>query len=159
MCESLVEACASAGYRASAVDDLDAAGSASAEPTAPPGAERVLTIWDVPVLEPDWAERLERRTRSTGPLIALFGFADREVVATAKARGAVACLELPFDVDDLIDVVDRARRSIPIDKWPVHVRVEAPHRLPPRPRRRKQQQDTATAAVPWSDRDRKPTIN
>jgi hypothetical protein len=159
LCEGLVQACVTAGYRAVAVDDLDAARGVGAKPSNPPAAERALTIWDVPVLEPDWAERLELRTRSTGPVIALFGFADREVVATAKARGAVACLELPYDVDDLIDVVDRAGRSIPIDKWPVHVRVEPPHRLPPRPRRRKQQQDTATAEVPWSDHDRKPTIS
>jgi hypothetical protein len=157
--EGLVEACVTAGYRAVAVDDLDVAGRAGAPPAAPSPAERAMTIWDVPVLEPDWAERLERRTRLTGPVIALFGFADRDVVATAKARGAVACLELPYDVDDLIDVVDRVGRSIPADKWPKHVRVELPHRLPPHPRRRKQQQqDTTTAAVPWSDRDRKPTM-
>jgi hypothetical protein len=160
LCEGLVAACVIAGYRAVAVDDLDAAGGFSSQPATPPSAERALTIWDVPVLEPDWAQRLERRTRSTGPVIALFGFADRDVVATARARGAVACLELPYDVDDLIDVVDRVGRSIPIDKWPVHVRLEPPHRLPPRPRRRKQQQeDTTTAAVPWSDRDRNPTID
>ena len=160
LCEGLVEACVIAGYRAIAVDDLDAAaGGSGAQPAASPAAERALTIWDVPVLEPDWVERLERRARSTGPVIALFGFADREVVATAKARGAVACLELPYDVDDLIDVIDRAGRSFPADKWPVRVRVEPAHRLPPRPRRRKQQHDTTTAAVPWSDRERKPTIS
>jgi hypothetical protein len=155
LCEGLVEACATAGYRAVAVDDLQAPGSVLPQPAAP---ERALTIWDVPVLEPDWAERLEQRARSTGPVIALFGFADREVVATAKTRGAVACLELPYDVDDLINVVDRVGRSIPADKWPVRLRAEPPHRLPPRPRRRTRQQDTATAAVPWSDRGRKPTI-
>jgi hypothetical protein len=157
--EGLVEACVTAGYRAVAVDDLDAAARVGAPPAAPSPAERALTIWDVPVLEPDWAERLERRTRLTGPVIALCGFADRDVVVTAKARGAVACLELPYDVDDLIDVIDRAGRSIPADSWPKRVRVELPHRLPPHPRRRKQQhQDITTAAVPWSDRDRKPTM-
>jgi hypothetical protein len=156
--EGLVEACVTAGYRAVAVDDLDVAARVGAPPAAPSPAERALTIWDVPVLEPDWAERLERRTRLTGPVIALCGFADRDVVVTAKARGAVACLELPYDVDDLIDVIDRAGRSIPADKWPKRLRVELPHRLPPHPRRRKQQQDTSTAAVPWSERDRKPTI-
>jgi hypothetical protein len=158
LCEGLVEACVSAGYRAVAVDDLDEAARVGAPPAAPSPAERALTIWDVPVLEPDWAERLERRTRLTGPVIALCGFADRDVVVTAKARGAVACLELPYDVDDLIDVVDRVGRSIPADIWPKHMRVELPHRLPPHPRRRKQQQDTSTGAVPWSDRDRKPTM-
>ncbi|HEX3447625.1 MAG TPA: hypothetical protein VHS97_05195, partial [Isosphaeraceae bacterium] len=159
LCEGLVEACVIAGYRAIAVDDLDAAGSVGAQPVAPQAVERALTIWDVPVLEPDWPDRLEQRARSTGPVIAVFGFADREVVSTARARGAVACLELPYDVDDLIDVIDRAGRSFPADKWPVRVRVEPAHRLPPRPRRRKQQHDNTTAAVPWSDRERKPTIS
>jgi DNA-binding response OmpR family regulator len=159
LCEGLVEACVTAGYRALAVDDLDAAGRVDAKPAASSPAERALTIWDVPVLEPDWAERLERRARLTGPVIALFGFADRDDVVTAKARGAVACLELPYDVDDLIDVVDRVGRSIPADKWPKHLRVELPHRLPPRPRRRKPEPDKTTGAVPWSDRDRKPTMS
>ena len=47
-------------------------------------------------------------------MIALFGFADRETVTLAKAAGPIACLELPYHVDDLIDVIDRAaRRSHP----------------------------------------------
>ncbi len=117
--EGLVEVCVNAGYRAVAVDDLDVAAVTGAQPASAPAAERALTIWDVPVLETDWADRLERCARSNGPVIALFGFADRHVVATAKACGAFACLELPYDGDDLINVVDRAGRLIPVDKWPV----------------------------------------
>ena len=150
-----------AGYRAFAVDDLDQAARVGAPPAAPSPADRALTIWDVPVLEPDWAERLERRARLTGPVIALCGFADRDVVVTAKARGAVACLELPYDVDDLIDVIDRAARSIPADKWPKHMRASScliACRLV-RCGAEQQQPDTTTAAVPWSDRNRKPTID
>ena len=67
----------------------------------------------MPLLEPDWSQRLERRSRATGPVIALFGFADRETVTLAKACGAIACLELPYDVDDLIDVIDRAAERSP----------------------------------------------
>jgi FixJ family two-component response regulator len=119
--------------------------------------EPVLTIWDVPVLEPDWPERLERRSRLSGPIVAIMGFADRTSVAQAKTRGAIACLELPYNVDDLLDVIDRAARSLPLERWPTPARIELPHRLPPRSRRRKVERETP-AAVPWSDRDRKPTI-
>jgi hypothetical protein len=97
--------------------------------------ERVLTIWEVPVLEPEWAERLERRSRATGPVIALFSFADRMIVAGAKACGAIACLELPCNLDDLLDVIDRTTRSMPLESWPAPARLEPPHVLPPRPRR------------------------
>ena len=135
------------------MDDLDIAGSRRSPDGRPrPSAERTLTIWDVPVLEPDWSQRLERRSRTNGPVIALFGFADRETVTLAKASGAIACLELPYNVDDLIDVIDRAARSLSTERWPIPVRVEQPHRLPPPPRRRKDRQERPAAAVPWSDR-------
>ena len=121
-------------------------------------AERTLTIWDVPLLEPDWSQRLERRSRANGPVIALFGFADRETVTLAKACGAIACLELPYDVDDLIDVIDRAARTLSPERWPIPVRVEQPHRLPPPPRRGRIASERPAAATPWSDRDRKPRV-
>jgi hypothetical protein len=153
LCQALVEACTAGGCRAITVDDLDSSGGAASADVPSLKNEPVLTIWDVPVLEPDWAERLERRSRSSGPVIALVGFADRATVTLAKARGAIACLELPYNVDDLLDVVDRATRSLPPEKWPVPGRAESPHRLPPRPRRRSVARQTPTA-TPWSDRDR-----
>jgi hypothetical protein len=158
LCQALVEACASAGYRALQVDDLDMPGGAGPHASPRAATEPVLTIWDVPVLEPDWTDRLERRSRSSGPVIALCGFADRTTVARAKSRGAIACLELPYNIDDLLDVIDRAAGSLPIERWPVPARVELPHRLPPRPRRRRDPRETPAVAPPWSDRDRKPTI-
>jgi hypothetical protein len=154
---ALVEACASGGYRAIPVDDLDPGYGASRFPLPALPGERVLTIWDVPVLEPEWPDRLERRARLSGPVITLIGFADRASVALARARGAIACLELPYNVDDLLDVIHRSTRSLPVEKWPMPARIEMPHRLPPRPRRRNAERDTPTA-VPWSDHDRKPTI-
>ena len=117
-----------------------------------------MTIWDVPVLEPDWPQRLERRARATGPVITLLGFPDRETVTVARQAGAVACLDLPYSVDDLIDVIDRAGRSVSPDRWPVPPRVEQPHRLPPPPRGRKQHQERPAAAVPWSDGAGKPKV-
>jgi len=158
LCQALVEACTAGGCRAITVDDLDSAGGAASPKVPASKNEPVLTIWDVPVLEPDWAERLERRSRSSGPVIALLGFADRTTVALAKTRGAIACLELPYNVDDLLDIIDRTARSLPAERWPMPARVEPPHQLPPRPRRPRGRQETP-AAVPWSDRDRKPTIS
>ena len=47
--------------------------------------------------------------------------------------------------DDMIDVIDRAGRLIPVDTWPVHVPIKPPHRRPPRARRRWQGLETTTA--------------
>ena len=139
LCRALLDACEGAGYRALPVGALQtgAVTNPAASPSSPD--ERVLTVWDVPILEPDWSQRLEQRSRSNGPVIALVGFADRETVTLAKTNGAIACLELPYNVEDLIDVIDRAARSLSIERWPIPVRVEQPHQLPPPPRRRKGQ--------------------
>jgi hypothetical protein len=158
LCQALIEACAGAGYRTLHVGDLESAAASRLQPSSSTVAERALTIWDVPVLEPDWSQRLRRRSRSTGPVVALLGFADRETVTLAKARGAIACLELPYDTDDLIDVIDRAARSLSPERWPIPVRVEQPHRLPPPPRRRKDRPERPAASAPWSDRDGKPRV-
>jgi CheY-like chemotaxis protein len=158
LCLALVEACTTAGYRAVKVPDLEIAGAQGARTARSRVLEPTLTVWDVPVLEPDWSQRLERRARATGPVIALLGFADRESVTLAKASGAVACLELPFNVDDLIDVIDRAAPALSLERVPAPARVEQPHRLPPPPRGRKQRQEHPAAAVPWSDRDGKPRL-
>jgi hypothetical protein len=154
LCQAIVEACAIAGYSSLQVPDLAAAGVTRPPAPATNAVERALTIWDVPVLEPDWSERLRRRSASSGPVIGLFGFADRETVTLAKASGAIACLELPYQVDDLIDVIDRAARSLSPERWPSPKRAEPPHRLPPPPRRRKGPRERPVTAPPWSDRER-----
>jgi hypothetical protein len=154
LCQALVEACAAAGYRAVQVGDLEIARVTGRQLSPSTVAEPTLTVWDVPLLEPDWPQRLEQRSRSSGPVIALFGFADRETVTLAKACGAIACLELPYNVDDLIDVIERAARTVSPKRWPIPVRMEQPHRLPPPPRRRKDRQERPAAATPWSDRQR-----
>ena len=128
---SVLDACISAGYRAEPVDDQEIGGIIRVRNRPGPATERVLTIWEIPVLESGWAERLEWRTLRTGPVIALAGFADRETVARARAGGAHACLELPLDMDDLIDAVDRVVRSTDLESWPVPPRAEPPHALPP----------------------------
>jgi DNA-binding NarL/FixJ family response regulator len=101
------------------------------------------------VLEAGWAQRLEWRARRTGPVIALAGFADRAVVARARGAGAVACLELPCDLDDLVDAVDRTVTLATPESWPIPARVEPPHELPPR---RKASRHRSLVAPPtWPD--------
>ena len=116
-------------------------------PTADPAGERVLTIWEVPVLEAGWARRLEWRARRTGPVIALAGFRGSRGRDPRREAGAVACLELPCDLDDLIDAVDRVVGATPPDSWPIPARAEPPHVLPPRVA-------TPVATAAWSPRRR-----
>jgi len=112
--QTLAEACEAAGYPASPARDWSDA------PACGPA------VWDVPVLEPGWPNELARRAR-VGPVVALMGFADRTLVGEAHARGAVACLELPVDLADLVAVLDRLPAS----------RSEPAHELPPSPARRR----------------------
>lgn len=114
--QTLADACAAIGYAAEPARDWsEAAGG--------------LAVWDVPVLEPDWPRVLARRAR-TGPVVALLGFADRALVAQARAHGAAACLELPCDLADLGFVLDRLATG----------RAEPPHDVPPAPAAWRQQE-------------------
>jgi CheY-like chemotaxis protein len=110
----LAEAAQAAGFPATqATDWFDAPASGAA-------------IWDVPLLEPDWPHELEHRTRH-GPVVVLLGFADRALVTEARARGASSCLELPVDLADLADALNRLPSF----------RAEPAHDLPPPPAGRK----------------------
>ncbi len=149
LCRTLVEVCVRAGHRAAAIDDLLASDFGRAPSSASSHAERTLTIWEMPVLEPGWPQVLERRATATGPVIGLIGFADRDLVSRAKAHGAAICLDLPFEIDDLIDSVARAAGSRAPEQWPLPARVEPPHQLPPRPRRRVPSRETSSALAPW----------
>jgi hypothetical protein len=160
LCRALVDACARAGYAARAVNDQEIGGGPTArEPDGRrPAGERVLTIWEVPVLESGWARRLEWRAHRTGPVIALAGFADRSVVTLAGEAGAVDCLELPCDLDDLVDVVDRIVGLTLPDSWPIPARVESPHRLPP-PRRNPRRHRLLVAPPRWPEAEVPPIIS
>lgn len=105
--QALADACGAAGYP---VRD-------SADWLEP--ASGLLTVWDVPVLEPDWSRTLGRHSRQ-GIVVALLGFADRALVREARANGASACLDLPCDPADLIEVLDRlaAARTDPVHEVP-----------------------------------------
>ncbi|SIO09206.1 hypothetical protein SAMN05444166_2401 [Singulisphaera sp. GP187] len=110
--EALGDVCASAGYPIRKAVDWN---------EVEPGG---LAIWDVPVLEPDWGRTLARRAQ-VGTVVALIGLADRGLVGQARAQGASACLELPCDPADLIDVLDRLGSS---------ARSDRTHEVPPPPR-------------------------
>lgn len=124
----LCEGCEAAGYPVAAARDW---------PDAPPGGP---AVWDVPVLEPRWPDELARRA-AAGPVVALLGFADRRLVAEARARGASACLELPVDLADLAAALDRLPAPRP----------EPAHEVPPPPAGRRR---TAAAAPAVADASR-----
>jgi hypothetical protein len=66
----------------------------------------IPAVWDVPVLEPGWDAALAVEA-GTRPVVALLGFADRATVGRARSAGASACLDLPWDLDDLDYVLGR----------------------------------------------------
>jgi CheY-like chemotaxis protein len=68
---------------------------------------RLPLVWDVPVLDPAWPDRLRLLATSNRPILALLGLADRELVHQARDAGANACLDLPCDPGDLLHVLAR----------------------------------------------------
>lgn len=124
----LAEACMLAGFQPRLAPAFEEPAMRDAAPT---GVD--VTLWDVPVLEPDWPDRLERLSR-VGPVVTLLGFPDRTAVNLARARGASACLEMPFDLDDLVDILGRVARSAANATSPGgSTRSEPAHSLPPAP--------------------------
>jgi hypothetical protein len=115
---TLADACRDAGYQAEL---------ARSWPEAVPAP---LAVWDVPVLEPGWPVLLEAQA-ATRCVVALLGFADRETVALARARGAAACLDLPCDPADLAFVLDRLAQRLA--RPGARRRAEPAHGLPPAP--------------------------
>jgi hypothetical protein len=108
----------------STLADAARAGGFAVEALADPALSpaQLTAIWDVPILEPDWPDRLAGLARN-GPVVALLGFADRASVALARRHGASACLDLPCDVGDLLAVLDRVAA----------MRQDRPHGVPPAP--------------------------
>jgi CheY-like chemotaxis protein len=158
LCQALADALGEAGYQAEVIDDQVIGGLLRARNRSATLPDRVLTIWEIPVLEPGWADRLEWRASRTGPVIGLAGFADRAIVAQAKAAGAVACLDLPCDIDDLIDAVNRAVRTTELGTWPVPARAEPSHEMPPRPHARADRPEISAVPAPWPERGPLPRI-
>jgi hypothetical protein len=99
-----------------------------AEPAPESGRSdpRGIVVWDVPVLESHWSEKLARWSRNCR-VIASIGFPDRELVTLAKDAGAFACVEWPCEPADLEFVLDRAAIA------PAPVPADARHAVPPTP--------------------------
>ena len=130
--ETIAENCESAGFlvnRASRPDDLPAG---------------MITVWDLPTLEPSWAEALEARAKSS-TVVALLSFADRGLVTRARRSGATACLDLPLDIAEIPAVIERFGTSIP--------RAESPHELPPAPSYTKRRTESERVLDAWLRRD------
>jgi hypothetical protein len=94
MRSTLVEACDTAGYPVTPAADWADDDSSG------------LAVWDVPVLEDAWPDRLTQQARKR-PVVTLLGIADRVTVTLARSHGAAACLDLPCDPADLVYVLDR----------------------------------------------------
>ena len=88
------------------------------------GSAGVATVWDVPVLEPTWRDRLATMS-ATVPVVTLVGFLDRSTANLARVSGASACLDLPCDLADLVGAVDRVAG---IRRDPAHIGPPAPMR-------------------------------
>jgi hypothetical protein len=157
LCRTIAEACAIAGYQVEQANDQMVGARVRSSAGAAPAGEALLTVWDVPVLE-EWTERLERHALEHGPVVALIGFPDRDTVALAKAKGAVACLELPLNLDDLIEVIDRCSRAFASGPRTAPGRAQPPHLLPPRSRRRAADKVSRVQETEWPSQGRAPTI-
>jgi DNA-binding response OmpR family regulator len=154
---TIAEACANAGYHVEQADDHAVGDRTRGCHDRASSGEPLLTIWDVPILD-QWTDRLERHARQTGPVLALMGFPDRAAVALAKSSGAIACLELPLNLDDLIDVIERFSRAEPRELRAAPARVEPPHLLPPRSRRRVVDRAKQAEEAQWPASKTTPTI-
>lgn len=81
-----------------------------------------LVIWDAPLLNDRWETELKAQAHRR-PVIALLGMTTRDLTARAKVAGAVACLDLPFETDDLTDLIfehvpKRTTGSVPARNQP-----------------------------------------
>jgi hypothetical protein len=66
-------------------------------------ASGALVVWDVPVLSSRWLAELQAQSRRR-PVVALLPMSHRDTTAQARAAGAVACLDLPFETEDLANL-------------------------------------------------------
>jgi hypothetical protein len=159
----LTEVCIAEGFKVASEREFE---TSRRGPTA--AAERqpgqVLTIWDIPLLEPSWPKWLENHAKR-GPVLGLLGFADRAAVRQARASGALACLDLPVDVHDLVHVLLRVNRTWRSNSTSTgSSRIEPAHIAPPAPLIRARPgkaaiRRLATCRPLWSEGESPPTID
>jgi hypothetical protein len=163
---ALIDACSAFGFAAEKGPNSSAeiVGEAELAHTLKPPPR--VAVWDVPVLETGWPEEMKRMSRF-GPVVALLGFADRANVGLARASGASACLGTPFDLDDLVFVLDRIGQELAHDRSLANqesARAESPHVLPPPPASRASRGRRAIrgreSTIPlWSNEGTAPRMN
>jgi hypothetical protein len=163
----LNETCESAGFR-SWSNERQLCGKSPGVDGAAALSVPDLMVWDVPVLQPNWSVQLAEYSRIC-PVVALLGFADRTVVSEAWVSRASACLEVPYDRDDLIDVLDRVAISVvsrSMARSAGQPRVESAHRVPPSPvwkvsrgRTRIRERGPSPVVFPWSEIDALPRMS
>ena len=159
----LSEICLAEGFKVSSGREFTAQWQGRAA-GADRAANQMLTLWDIPVLEPDWPRLLEERTK-LGPVVVLLGFADRATVGQARASGAAGCLDLPLDVNDLVHVIVRVNRKLRADSSSkTEGRIEPAHAVPPAPVSRAKRGRAAirqreTRPPLWSEDEAASTIN
>lgn len=71
------------------------------DPSIPTGC---LMVWDIPTLNPRWEAELKAWS-CRRPVLALLAMASRDLTARARSAGACGCLDLPFEINDLHDLV------------------------------------------------------
>ena len=94
----LADACQRAGYRARPVRTWAESRGGS------------IAVWDVPVLQDHWMSALNLESRRRR-IVGIAGFCDRSILRAMCVSGASACLDLPFQVEDLGWVLDRVAAS------------------------------------------------
>jgi FixJ family two-component response regulator len=100
---ALVEALCSLGYGARGFESAEAFIADNGEENC----DRIITDIDMPGMSGFELKRLLAKRGSTRPVIMVTALADAGLKAEAKASGAICLLQKPFDLDALVDCLER----------------------------------------------------
>jgi FixJ family two-component response regulator len=100
---ALVEALCSLGYGARGFESAEAFIADDGEENC----DRIITDIHMPGMSGFDLKRLLAKRGSTRPVIMVTALADPGLKAEAKASGAICLLQKPFDLDALIDCLER----------------------------------------------------
>ena len=100
---ALVEALCSLGYGARGFESAEAFIAGNGEENC----DRIITDIDMPGMSGFELKRLLAKRGSTRPVIMVTALADAGLKAEAKASGAICLLLKPFDLDALVDCLER----------------------------------------------------
>ena len=100
---ALVEALCSLGYGARGFESAEAFIANDGEENC----DRIITDIHMPGMSGFDLKRLLAKRGSTRPVIMVTALADPGLKAEAKASGAICLLQKPFDLDALVDCLER----------------------------------------------------